>query len=199
MSIAAQGRVRRTVRFAQMEASSSELQRDAVPRRERFRMTGKLEMPSCPNTQDWMCTMGTGPSARFQVIEEPRKPQPAISRAGVREDWARVILWVMAVVMCVTLLTTVAAIGSGRLRIQKLETRIDAAQAKQEALKRDLAALSGDISVCTRAVELNLISSNGARTIQLTAPEGATMTLVDSQETTGGNEPETRASRGRTE
>lgn len=197
MSTSAQGRIRRSVRFAQLEAGTGEMPRDTSLRRERFRMTGKLEMSACRNTQDWMCTMGVSPSGRFQVVEEPRKPQPIISRKGIRQDWARMILWAAMVAMCVTLLVIFASIGSGAARIARLEARIEAAEAKHTELRAQLEASSGDISVCTRAVELNLISSNGATAIQLTAPEGARMTLVDNPEATATEEPEMRAAQGR--
>ena len=92
-----------------------------------------------------------------------------------------------------------AGMGLSSRSIRRLDNKIEDMAKRNETLRQELAVNAGDVSVCTEAVKLNLISGYGAQTIQLTAPEGATMTLVDSQETTGGNEPETRASRGRTE
>lgn len=199
MSTATAGRVRRSIRFAQLNAEMGAAPQDSSLRRERFSGTDRLEMPSFQNTQDWTGGMGISPSGRFQVIEEPRGRQHAFSREGVRKDWARGITWVLTAALCVLLLVGLASLGASSIRMQKLETRIAAAEAKGETLRADLQQLSGDISVCTKAVELNLISSNGAPTISLTAPAGATMTLVETSVATATQEPEIRAAMGNAE
>ena len=202
MSTAVQGRVRRTIRFAQIEAQAGAAAWETSARRERMNVPGRLEMPSFQHTQDWTGGMETSPSGRFRVIEEPRQKQRPFSREGVRTDWARALIWMLAAFLSVALLVSLAAVGSSAINIQKLETRITAAESRSRDLNRQLAASSGDISVCTRAVELNLISSGGAPTIQLTAPAAATMTIVntsavqENQTAQTTEEPEMRAAAG---
>lgn len=189
------GRVRRSIRFAQLDVENAATARESTPRRERFSGTERLEMASYQNSQDWASGMGVSPSGRFRVIEEKRDRRRNISREGIRGDWARALVWGMAVLLCVALLTEIASLGAGTLRIQKLEKRIAIAESQQAKLEADLARSSGDISVCTRAVELNLISSGGAPTISLTAPD-ANMTLVAQTAAETTREPEIRASQG---
>lgn len=186
------GRVRRSIRFAQLAENAQAPARESTPRRERFSGTEKLEMAAFQNTQDWARGMGISPSGRFQVPSEPQAKQKIFSREGVRKDFARVILWMMLAAVVATALAGFGALASSTLRINRLENRINAADARGQTLRTDLARQSGDISVCTKAVELNLISSNGAATIQLTAPD-ANMTLVYSQNSTATQEPELRA------
>ena len=69
MTTAATGRVRRSVRFAQMQAGTESAVREGKPRRERMSVSGRLEMSSFPLSQDWTGGMGTSPSGRFQVVE----------------------------------------------------------------------------------------------------------------------------------
>ena len=70
-------------------------------------------------------------------------------------------------------------IGLGSREIRKLNTSIAGMEAKNEDLQAQLAQNTSGTSVRTQAVELNLISSYGARTILLTVPEteGTQMTL----------------------
>jgi len=197
MAAAATGRVRRSIRFAQLDAQSDAGFREVSRRRERMRVSGRLEMPSFQNTQDWTGSMGVSPSGQFQVIEEPRERPKILSRKGIRRDWSRGIIWVTAAVMLIMLLAQFAAIGAGAMRVQKIENRIQAPEAKNRSLQSDLAVLDGDISVCTRAVELNLISSGGAPVIWLTAPSGANMILVETAaDTPASGEADLRASAG---
>jgi len=198
MTTATPGRIRRSIRFAQLDAGTEMGARGTSLRRERMTGTDKLERMGFQNAQDWVKGVGLSPSGRYQVVEEPRKKQQVFGKTGLRSDWARLIIWILAAVMCLVLLVRMASAGALSLQIQKLETRIAAAQTTEARLKSELAYSGGDISVCTRAVELNLISSNGAPTIQLTAPEGATMNLVSPQESQTTQEPEIRASVGGT-
>ena len=194
MTTAAPGRVRRSIRYAQLEASSGAAKRENPLRRERMTVRSGLEVPSFQNTQDWTSGMAMSPSGRFRVIEEPREHRRVFSREGIREDWARTIIWLLSALMAVVLLVMFASVGASSLQIRKLEKRMETAQAKKLELQSRLSASGGDISVCTKAVELNLISSSGAPTIQLTAPEGATMVLVETRGAAPTEEPEMRAS-----
>ena len=86
-----------------------------------------------------------------------------------------------------------ASIGASSLRIQRLQEKIETAENNGNKLRAELARSGGDITVCTKAVEMNLISSGGAPTIQLTAPLGATMTLMEAPSAEATEEPEMRA------
>ena len=196
MTMAASGRVRRSIRFAQLEAQSGAARRDTPLRRERMTLNERLEMPSYQNTQDWTGGMSVSPSGRFEVPREGIRRRKPFSREGIRVDWSRAILWIAAAVMCVVLLVQAASIGAGALRMQKLEARIEKAQANGRTLRTQLEQSSGDISVCTRAVEMNLISSSGAPTIRLTAPETATLMLVETSADQTTAETDLRASAG---
>ena len=175
----ASGRIRRSVRFAQLELQSDNRKPEAMPRRQRITVADHLETRSFRNTQDWTGGLGISPSGRFQVIEDSRKKAPGFSRKGIRRDWARMILTILAALMAVILLVELASIGAGQLRIQKMNTRIASMEERNDALRAALTLSGGDISVCTEAVKLNLVSSNGVRPISLTAPTGAKMVLVE--------------------
>lgn len=194
MTTAASGRIRRSIRFARLEAQTASVKRETAPRRERITTRPGLEFSSFRNTQNWADGMGVSPSGRFRVVEEPRDRKKAVSREGIREDWAKLLIWILAAAILTAVLAMAASIGSSSLRIRKLETRMEAAQARNLELKGELAALGGDVSVCTKAVELNMISSNGAPTIQLEAPTAATMLLVETGGASATEEPELRAS-----
>ena len=197
--MAATGRVRRSIRYAQLDAQTGPAVSSVPLRRQRMTESARLSAPSFQNTQDWTGGMGISPSGRFQVIEEPLRKQPLFSRDGVRMDLAGALLWLMAVGMAVILLVLFASVGAGSLRIRRLESRIESAQNIGDNLRRQLNDSSGDISVVTKAVELNLISSEGAPTIRLTAPKGATMTLVRTGTPEPTEEPELRAGLGGSE
>lgn len=135
--------------------------------------------------------MGVGPSGRFQVVEDGKTKNRAVSRKGIRQDWARILLLVMLTILIGTMLAELAAIGASRIQIQKLNSRIAAVESRNQALEEVLAQQSGDISVCTEAVKLNLVSSGGVRPISLTAPTGARMTLVETNLTPESSETHT--------
>ncbi len=89
-------------------------------------------------------------------------------------------------VLCLAiLLADLAGMGMGTRTLNKLDSKITAITAKNEQLQAELDYSSGDVSVCTEAVKLNLISGNGARMIRLTAPTDANLTI------TGINTPRT--------
>ena len=182
MAMAASGRIRRSVRFAQLERQSDSRRPEATPRRQRITVADHLEPRTFRNTQDWTGGMGISPSGRFRVIEDSRQKERRFTRQGVRRDWARMILITLAAVMAVILLVELASLGAGQLRIRKLNNRVTALEERNEALRAALTLSGGDISVCTEAVKLNLVSSSGVRPISLTAPTGAKMILVEPDE-----------------
>ena len=194
MSIAAERGFRRRIRDAKMDAQFGAGAQETSLRRRRMSVPESLENPSYQNTQDWTGGMGISPSGRFRVIEEPRDRQKPFSREGIRRDWARMLIWTAGIVMAVILLVQLITLGTTDTRIQKYGMKIETAQKYNWEQRDRLALLDGDITVCTKAVEMNLISSNGAPTIELTAPTGARMTLVESQPDAETGEADVRAS-----
>ena len=141
----------------------------------RSRMTCSASLPSFHQTQDW--TGGLSASNRIPVIEETRPRQRLISSDGIRWDAAIAILVVAAVLLAILLAVDVACIGTGSRTITKLNSSIRGLEAGNEQLQEEIRLSTGSASVCTEAVKLNLISSNGARTIRLTAPVNARLTF----------------------
>ena len=143
----------------------------------RSRMTCSARLPSYTQAQDWTGSAGVSPSGRFQVIEERRPKAPLISRDGIRWDAALVGLVILGVVLAAFLLADLAGIGTGSRILSKLDTKIAAVEDRNLELREELALSGGSVAVCTEAVKMDLISSNGARTIRLTAPDNAKLTL----------------------
>ena len=146
-----------------------------------------------PNGQDWSGNVGMSPSGRFQVVETPVRT-PWISRDGIRMDAARRILIAFALILAFVLLTQIADIGRSASAIRQLDEKIQSTGEKKKQLEAEIAAASGDFSVCTEAVKLDLISSIGAKTIMLTVPQNGNVTLVRTGEEARNEEPDMRAS-----
>ena len=180
MAETASTRIRRSVRFAQLENQTGSLRTEAAPRRQRITVADHLETRTFQNTQDWTGGMGISPSGRFRVVEAGRKERIA-DRKGIRRDWAGRLLALLAAVIAVALLVETAAFGAGQVRIQQLNRSIEAVGVRNDRLREALERSSGDVSVCTEAVKLNLVSSSGVRPIPLTAPSGASMVLMNSE------------------
>ena len=86
MTMAASGRIRRSVRFAQLEQQSGNRKPEAMPRRQRITVADHLDSSSFRNTQDWTGGLGISPSGRFRVIEDRRHCDSA---RGARFDRSR--------------------------------------------------------------------------------------------------------------
>lgn len=158
----------------------------------RSRMSCSESLRSFPQTQDWTGGMGISPSGRFQVVEQPRDRRKLFSREGIRWDAACAILIVAGVLMAVILLADLAGIGTSARAIGKLNGKIEAITARNAQIISELNASQDDISVLTEAVKYNLVSSGGVRTIRLTAPQEAKLTLSEApviQEPTTTGEP----------
>ena len=147
----------------------------------RSRMTCSASLPSFHQTQDWTGKMGMSASGRFQVIEETKPKQRIISSDGIRWDAALTALIIAAVLLTAILLIDLAGIGTGSRTIVKLNNKISLLEERNEKLEAELILSTGSASVCTEAVKMDLISSNGARTIRLTAPENAKLTLSSAE------------------
>ena len=110
------------------------------------------------------------PSGRFRVIEEAKPKQKAFSREGIRWDAAWAVSAAVIVLCVVILLTDTAGMGISTRSISRLDAKIADQGRRNDLLKQELDISAGDVSVCTEAVKLNLISGYGARTVQLTVP-----------------------------
>ena len=141
----------------------------------RSRMTCSASLPSFHQTQDW--TGGMTASRRIPVIEEAKPRQRLISSEGIRWNAAVAVLVAIGILLTILLAADLACIGTGGRTITKLNGSILELEAKNERLQAEIDMKAGSSSVCTEAVKLNLISSNGARTIRLTAPVNAQLTF----------------------
>ena len=156
-------------------------ERQQVNSLHRQRMTVSDSMRSFTNTQDWTGGMEMSPSGRFRVIEEAKPKQKIISREGIRWDaaWAAIIA---AVILCaVILLADVAGMGIGARTISRLDSKIADQGRRNDQLKQEMAVNAGDVSVCTEAVKLNLISGYGAQTVYLTVPHEVSLSAVTAE------------------
>ena len=141
----------------------------------RSRMTCSASMASFHQTQDW--TWSLTESGRIPAIEEAKPKQRLISRDGIRWDAALTALILIGILLMAFLVVDVASIGAGGRTIRKLNASIQDMEDKNEHLQAEIQMNTDSASVCTEAIKLNLISSNGAMTIRLTAPANAMLTL----------------------
>ena len=141
----------------------------------RSRMTCSASLSSFHQTQDW--TGGMTASGRIPAIEETKPRQSLVSGEGIRWDAALAALILVGVLLGIILLTDLAGIGNSGRTIRKLSSSIEELQEKNERLSAEIVQASNSTNVCTEAVKLNLISSYGARTIQLTVPGNAQLTV----------------------
>ena len=163
-------------------------QQQANVRRQRFSCADSLK--EYQQSQDWTGQMGMSPSGRFQVIEESRKREPLVTREGLQWHLGWGVLVTVAILLIAVLLFDLVSIGSSARTIDRLGSRIEMIAERNETLSAQLSYSAGDISVCTEAVKLNLISANGASSVKLTAPQGATMTFTASAEALSGRTAE---------
>ena len=154
---------------------TSERQQVNSLHRQRMTCSGSLQFT---NTQDWTGGMEMSPSGRFRVIEEAKPKQKFFSKEGVRWDAAWIAIAALILLCAAILLADLAGMGIGSRSISRLDIKIADQDKRNDVLKQELAASSGDVSVCTEAVKLNLISGYGARTIQLTVPQELSMGAV---------------------
>ena len=163
-------------------------QQQANVRRQRFSCADSLK--EYQQSQDWTGQMGMSPSGRFQVIEESRKREPLVTREGLQWHLGWGVLVTVAILLIAVLLFDLVSIGSSARTIDRLSSRIEMIAERNETLSAQLSYSAGGISVCTEAVKLNLISANGASSVKLTAPQGATMTFTASAEALSGRTAE---------
>ena len=121
--------------------------------------------------------MGISPSGRFQVVENNGTKARLFSPEGIRWKTAWVIIAAVGILCLAILLADLVKIGTSSRSLAKVATKISVMSGKNEQLQTRIAANEGDISVCTEAVKLNLVSGNGVRAIVLTAPQDANITI----------------------
>ncbi|MCR5297281.1 MAG: hypothetical protein K6E17_07705 [Clostridiales bacterium] len=152
----------------------------------RQRMTCSESFRGFQQSQDWVEGVAVSPSGRFRVIEEKKPKQKIISAQGIRWDAGWIAVIVIAVICAAILLADVAGIGTTSRNLTKLDSKITAITERNEQLKSELNIQDADISVCTEAVKLNLISSRAVQTIILTAPTEANLTMMTAQAAPAG-------------
>ena len=144
--------------------------------RQRMRCADSVRFDTSP--QNWTGSMQMSPSGRFQVIEEAKPKQKVVSAEGVRWD-AAIIAIVAVVILCTAiLLGDLACMGAGTRTISRLENQIAGSEEYNAELQREMAQIANDVTVCTEAVKLNLISSNAVQTIRLTVAADTNMTVT---------------------
>ncbi len=141
----------------------------------RSRMTCSASLQSFHQTQDW--TGGIAVCKTNPVIEETRPKRRAVSSEGIRWDIALTALIIAGILLVIILVADLAGIGMSSRSITKLTSSIGDLEKRNELLQAEISMNTDSASVCTEAVKLNLISSNGAKTIRLTAPANAQWVL----------------------
>lgn len=156
----------------------------------RSRMTCSASLRAFHQTQDW--TTGMTPSGRIPVIEETQPKRKLFSAEGIRWDAALTVLIAIGVLLAAFLLADLAGIGTGSRTIGKLNSSIKDLEHRNEQIRAEIEMNTGSTSVCTEAVKMNLISSNGATTVKLTAPVNAQLTLSTAAQAAENEELEGR-------
>ena len=158
----------------------------------RSRMTCSADLPGIRQTQDWTGSMAMSPSGRFQVIEERKPKVRIISGEGIRWNAALTVLILVSAILCAVLLSDLAGMGNSGRMIAKLNSKIHSVESRNEELKLELEMSTDSATVCTGAVRMDLISSNGAQTVRLTAPQDARITLSSASAAEENADLETR-------
>ena len=180
MPIRNRGKIRGAARQAREGIHQRFGERQQVSSLHRQRMTCSGSVQSFANTQDWTGSMAMSPSGKFRVAES-RTRQKIFAREGIRWDAAWVILAAVIVICLAVLLTDAAGMGIRSRNISRLEKNIQDMDRKNAELRQEVAYNAGDVSVCTEAVKLNLISGNGVQTISLTVPQNMSAGAVTAE------------------
>ena len=176
------GRIRRAAVNWQENRDRSNENRQQHADIYRQRMTCSDTLRFDTQRQDWTGGMGISPSGRFQVVENEEQKVKLFSAAGIRWNAAWITIIAVSVLCLAILLADLAGIGASSRTLNKLESKITEMSERNEQLRNEIAYNAGDISVCTEAVKLNLVSGSGVRTIVLTAPLDANITISASSQ-----------------
>ena len=159
---------------AKRRRSSERVQHaDIYRKRMTFSDSARFDTAPQKRTED----IRLSPSGRFQVIEEARPKPKIISAEGIRWDAAVIALVATALICAAILLADLAGMGSGTRKLSRLESQISSISERNETMRAELAVSAGDVSICTEAVKLNLISGNAVQTVRLTAPPDVNMMI----------------------
>ena len=121
--------------------------------------------------------MGICDRVLFNVVEIYGEKASVFCAEGFMWKAAWMIIAAISVICVAILLADLAGIGVSSRALGKLDSKSTEMSEKNEQLRAEIAYNAGDISVCTEAVKLNLVSGSGVRTIVLTAPQDANMTI----------------------
>ncbi len=172
-------RVRNRLQDGVINWQEKRFQRDSFRQQQadihRSRMTCSASLPAFHQTQDW--TGGLTDSGRHPVIEETKPRKRLISAEGIRWDAALAALILVAILLTVVLVADVAGIGSSSRMIGKLNSSIRDLENRNSQVQAEIELSASGASVRTEAVKMDLISSNGAKTIRITASVNAHLTL----------------------
>ncbi len=180
MPIRNRGKIQGAAREAREGIHKRFGERQQVSSLHRQRMTCSGSVQPFANTQDWTGSMAMSPSGQFRVVESKTR-QKLFARSGIRWDAAWVILAVVIVICLAVLLTDAAGMGIRSRNISRLENKIQDLDRRNAELRQEVAFNAGDVSVCTEAVKLNLISGNGVQTISLTVPQNMSAGAVTAE------------------
>ena len=150
-------------------------QQQASLHRERMTFSDSARFDT--QSQDWTGSMGISPSGRFQVIESAKPKKSVFSGEGIRWDVAWIAIVAVAVLCLGILVADLAGIGMGDRTLNKMDRKITEMAAKNDKIQAEIALRDDDISVCTEAAKMNLISASGAQTIRLYAPANVKLTI----------------------
>ena len=153
----------------------------------RQRMTCASSLRNVSQTQDWTDGMNISPSGRFQIVEQAKPHTRIISREGIRWDVAWIVLAAVTVLCIATLLADLAGIGIGSRSISRLQARIEDYTRKNDVLKAEWTASTGDTKIVTRAVDYHLIAGSAAPTIRLTLPEELSTNAITAETRNNGS------------
>ena len=180
MPIRNRGKIQNAVRETREGIHKRFGERQQVSSLHRQRMTCSGSVQPFTHTQDWTGSMGMSPSGKFQVVEAKAR-QKVFAREGIRWDAAWAILAAVIVICLAVLLADAAGMGIRSRNISRLEGKIQDMDRRNAELRQEVAYNAGDVSVCTEAVKLNLISGNGVQTISLTVPQNMSAGAVTAE------------------
>ncbi len=160
-------------------------ERQQVNSLHRQRMTCSDTVRSYTNTQDWTAGMSMSPSGRMRAVEQVKQKRKAFSKDGIRWNVAWIMLAGVIFLCMAILLADIAGMGIGSRSVGRLQNKISDQTRRNAKLQEELDYCAGDVSVCTEAVKLNLISGYGAQTISLTVPQELSSGAVTAEVRTG--------------
>ena len=165
-------RIQDAVRQVREGISRHTNERQQVNSLHRQRMTCSDGLRGFSNTQDWMNGMSMSPSGRFRIPEQAKAKRKVFSREGISWGAAWALLAAVIAICLIILTVDFAGMGMNSRNIGRLNKKIEDMDRRNAAMRQEIEVNAGDVSVCTEAVKLNMISGYGAQTVVLTVPQG---------------------------